>query len=75
MRIATASVRTGLAMTWFLHGVRCKSGRRGEGTPPYETIRSACGRAVGDAGPYGSTTGACGQVTARATPTECNKRC
>ena len=35
MRIATASVRTGFAMTGFFHELRCKSGRRGEGTPPY----------------------------------------
>ena len=34
MRIATAGVRTGFAMTWFLQGVRCKSGRRGIVTPP-----------------------------------------
>ena len=35
MRIATASLRTGLAMTGFLQGVWCKSGRRGVVTPPY----------------------------------------
>ena len=29
MRIATAGLRTGLAMTWFLQGVWCKAGRRG----------------------------------------------
>ena len=34
MRIATASLRTGLAMTGFLQGVRCKSERRGVVTPP-----------------------------------------
>ena len=30
--------RGALAMTWFLHRVRCKSGRRGEGTPPYGSV-------------------------------------
>ena len=34
-RIATASVRTGFAMTWFLQGVRCKSGRADVGIGPY----------------------------------------
>ena len=34
-RIATASVRTGFAMTWFLQGVRCKSGRADRGVRPY----------------------------------------
>ena len=53
MRIATASVRTGLAMTWFLHGVRCKSGRRGEGTTPYGEVASrAVGRADRGVRPY-----------------------
>ena len=43
MRIATAGVRTGFAMTWFLQGVRCKSGRRGVVTPPYETVEKPSG--------------------------------
>ena len=28
-RIATASVRTGLAMTWYLQGVQCAAGHMG----------------------------------------------
>ena len=32
VRIATTSLRTGLAMTWFLQGVRCKSGRADVGS-------------------------------------------
>ena len=35
MRIATAGVRTGFAMTGFLQGVRYKAGRRGVVIPPY----------------------------------------
>ena len=33
LRIATASVRTGFAMTWFLHKVRCKPGFKSSGRP------------------------------------------
>ena len=33
LRIATASVRTGFAMTWFLHEVRRKPGFRSSGRP------------------------------------------
>ncbi len=40
--MATASVRTGFAMTWLLHEVRCKTGRRGVVTPPYDE-RVSCG--------------------------------
>ena len=34
MRIATAGVRTGFALTGFLQGVRYKAGRRGVVIPP-----------------------------------------
>ena len=66
-RIATASVRTDLAMTWVLHGVRCLSG----GTPPYGGVaRSAVWRDDVGIGPYGGvTSSAVGRVTARAAPT------
>ena len=40
-RIATASVRTGFAMTWFLQGVRCKSGRADRVVRPYEDVTSS----------------------------------
>ena len=44
MRIATASVRTGFAMTPFARGVN---------TPPYGCVaRNAVKRGVGDAAPY-----------------------
>ena len=51
-RIATASVRTGLAMTWFLHEVRCKPGFRSSGRPtpvcrlPIDLRRAACPHAA-----------------------------
>ena len=66
-RIATASVRTDLAMTWVLHGVRCLSG----GTPPYGGVaRSAVWRDDVGIGPYGGvTSSAVGRATARAAPT------
>ena len=65
-RIATASVRTGLAMTWYLQGVQCAAGHMGP-TPQLSILqgraRVPCrecgknsGRAVEDAGPYGSAT-------------------
>ena len=51
-RIATASVRTGFAMTesfiWGAGNVR----RADVGIGPYERARGPYGRAVGDAGPY-----------------------
>ena len=34
----TSDIGHWFAMTGFLQGVRCKSGRRGEGTPPYGTV-------------------------------------
>ena len=36
MRIATAGVRTGFAMTGFLQGVRCNSGGRTGASAPTE---------------------------------------
>ena len=51
-RIVTASVRTGFAMTWFLHEVRCKPGFRSSGRPtpvrrlPIDLRRAACPHAA-----------------------------
>ena len=53
VRIATAGVRTGFAMTCFFARGAVHDERRGEGTPPYALHESAWKRAVGDAGPYG----------------------
>ena len=51
MRIATASVRTGFAMTWFF--ARGAVGRADVGIGHYGGFtRSAYMRAVGDAAPY-----------------------
>ena len=62
MRIATASVRTGLAMTWFLQGVRYRISGRTEASAPtggyggdwvqaagwgHPALRSVTGSAVG----------------------------
>ena len=45
-RIATASVRTGFAMTWFFARGAVRGRRRGEGILPYgEVASSAIGRA------------------------------
>ena len=41
-RIATASVRTGFAMTGVLHGVRWMPGRADRGRPPLRKCRNAC---------------------------------
>ena len=52
LRIATASVRTGFAMTWFLHKVRCKPGFKSSGRPtparrlPIDLRRAACPHAA-----------------------------
>ena len=51
MRIATASVRTGFAMTWFLQGVRCAAGHMG---PALQRGNKRC-----------STAGRCGERTER----------
>ncbi|BCK78039.1 hypothetical protein MM35RIKEN_02310 [Vescimonas fastidiosa] len=53
MRIATAGVRTGFAMTGFLQGVWCKSGRRAGGSPPYGGLQRCGRRADVGIGPYG----------------------
>ena len=56
MRIATASVRTGFAMTGFLQGVRYGSGGRTGSSAPTERVE--CLRRAGDrkGRPYGSVT-------------------
>ena len=52
LRIATGAVRTGFAMTWFLHEVRRKPGFRSSGRPtpvrrlPIDLRRAACPHAV-----------------------------
>ena len=43
VRIATASVRTGFAMTRFLQGVRYKAGGRTEASAPTEGNKKPCG--------------------------------
>ena len=56
MRIATAGVRTAFAMTWFLQGVRGKSGRADRGVRPYGSVScGALGR--GSAPPAGGEIG------------------
>ena len=56
LRIATASVRTGFAMTVFLQGVRYGIGGRTEASAPTERVE--CLRRAGDrkGRPYGSVT-------------------
>ena len=56
LRIATASVRTGFAMTGFLQGVRYGIGGRTEASAPTERVE--CLRRAGDrkGRPYGSVT-------------------
>ena len=86
MRIATASVRTGFAMTVFCK--KCGGTGRRRHRPPRMVARSACVRADVGIGPYGSATrgamggrpqgsplrkrykGCNGRATARVAPTK-----
>ena len=54
MRIATASVRTGFAMTGYKE---CGKAGRCRHRPLRRVTRGAAKRAVGDAGPYGRIIG------------------
>ena len=64
-RIATTSLRTGLAMTGVLHGCGTKSAG-GQGRPPLRVGCKGCGkRGVGDAAPYGGSWGENGCEKAR----------
>ena len=69
MRIATAGVRTGFAMTPFTRGAECGR-RRGGGTPPYafHGVRCKAGRVVREADPYGSVTGRASGIGRGRTP-------
>ena len=55
VRIATASVRTGFAMTWFFARGAVRGQRRGEDSPPYGGLQEVRrgGRADVGIGPYG----------------------
>ena len=59
MRIATASVRTGFAMTGFFTRSRCKAGRADRGVRPYGWVASRAAE----------------WATARVAPTGCNMGC
>ena len=68
MRIATASVRTGFAMTGFLQGVRGAGDRKGR---PYGGLQGVRGAGDREGRPYGGLqeVPACGPMWASA-PTE-----
>ena len=61
VRIATASVRTGFAMTWFFARGAVRGQRRGEDSPPYGGLQEVRrgGRADVGIGPYGGLTRKC----------------
>ena len=63
-RIATTSdIDHWFAMTGFFHELRCKSGRRGEGTPPYNHTLCGAGPACPAVGALENRFGSSGRPT------------
>ena len=76
MRIATASVRTGFAMTGFLRGGGGISGGRTEASAPTDGNKKPCGAGRPGGRPLRKRYKGCnGRATARVAPTEGYKGC